>query len=590
MTKRLNKSLYAAKQKPHFALRKLSIGVASVLLSTTFFLGVSTAAPYVGHFASFSAMADDQIVDNSHAGTPQQQIEVISKESIYGVNNRVSTMTYMGHDTYTDPNNGRIQDRYTFLDYNENPQKWRQVGVYGIYGMDASNIKMQYQASDANGNVTGSLYDVYFKSNQPSSSETADFTTRMDEDYFKSNYVRIQIYILRNKNENIAGFRGIAGISGNSGSPSQPQFSPQAMAASPNINKEFNPNTPSDFTDAKRSNLTANQQTYNVGDKPTTVGNDQVTGTQSENVTSITYTGNGPDTSVGTASPKNAEATVTFKDGSTTTIQIPYVVTDIATSTGKDAGVNNQTYVKGEKVPDLKPTDVTGIDTGKVDKVEWVTTPNTDQDKGTYNDATAKITFSDGSVKTDVPVSYTITETYADKITPNIPGKTGVTDTTKLTDGEKDTVKGKVEDANKNNFPEGTTVTISDDGTTTITYPDDSIDTIPGTDLVYEKTYAEKITPKIPDRTEVGDTTKLTDGEKDTVKGKVEDANKNNFPEGTTVTIGDDGTATITYPDGSVDTIPGTDLVYQNDKTTDADKITPKVPGKTGVTDTTKLT
>ncbi|WP_143441372.1 DUF1542 domain-containing protein, partial [Lactobacillus crispatus] len=36
---------------------------------------------------------------------------------------------------------------------------------------------------------------------------------------------------------------------------------------------------------------------------------------------------------------------------------------------------------------------------------------------------------------------------------------------------------------------------------------------------------------------------------------------KDKFPEGTTVTVGDDGTATVTYPDGSKDVIAGTDLV-----------------------------
>uniref|UniRef100_UPI0022E38E67 DUF1542 domain-containing protein n=1 Tax=Lactobacillus johnsonii TaxID=33959 RepID=UPI0022E38E67 len=40
-----------------------------------------------------------------------------------------------------------------------------------------------------------------------------------------------------------------------------------------------------------------------------------------------------------------------------------------------------------------------------------------------------------------------------------------------------------------------------------------------------------------------------------------DDANKGNFPDGSKVTVGDDGTATVTYPDGSKDTIPGRDLI-----------------------------
>ncbi|MCC4438989.1 hypothetical protein LMB99_00655, partial [Limosilactobacillus reuteri] len=68
----------------------------------------------------------------------------------------------------------------------------------------------------------------------------------------------------------------------------------------------------------------------------------------------------------------------------------------------------------------------------------------------------------------------------------------------------------------------------------------------------------------------------------------VEDANKGNFPDGTTVTVGDDGTATINYKDGSKDTIPGSDLVRP---ATDAEKTKPKVPEtKEPVANTSSLT
>lgn len=54
----------------------------------------------------------------------------------------------------------------------------------------------------------------------------------------------------------------------------------------------------------------------------------------------------------------------------------------------------------------------------------------------------------------------------------------------------------------------------------------------------------------------------LTNGEKTTIT----DAITNN-PQGTVITVSDDGTVTITYPDGSHDTILGTDVVT---KTTDS--------------------
>ncbi|MDK6503947.1 DUF1542 domain-containing protein, partial [Lactobacillus crispatus] len=56
----------------------------------------------------------------------------------------------------------------------------------------------------------------------------------------------------------------------------------------------------------------------------------------------------------------------------------------------------------------------------------------------------------------------------------------------------------------------------------------------------------------------------------------------------TKVDVGNDGTATITYPDTTTDTIPGGDLVRPE---TDAEKITPNIPAtKVPVADTSKLT
>ena len=170
-------------------------------------------------------------------------------------------------------------------------------------------------------------------------------------------------------------------------------------------------------------------------------------------------------------------------------------------------------------------------------------------------------------------------ETDAEKITPNVPAtREPVADNSNLTETEKDQVKKNVEDANKGNFPAGTKVTVGADGTTTVTYPDKSTDTIKGSDLVRPETDAEKITPNVPaTREPVADNSNLTETEKDQVKKNVEDANKGNFPAGTKVTVGADGTTTVTYPDKSTDTIKGSDLVSPEN---DADKTTPSVPEK----------
>ena len=65
------------------------------------------------------------------------------------------------------------------------------------------------------------------------------------------------------------------------------------------------------------------------------------------------------------------------------------------------------------------------------------------------------------------------------------------------------------------------------------------------------KTDAEKNSAVAPEKTVVEDKTALTDEE----KAKVEEEVKKTNPEATDVTVGDDGSVTITYPDGSENTL-----------------------------------
>ena len=166
-------------------------------------------------------------------------------------------------------------------------------------------------------------------------------------------------------------------------------------------------------------------------------------------------------------------------------------------------------------------------------------------------------------------------------------------DPSHLTDDEKNQVKNNVDNANKDKFPAGTTVTVGDNGTATVTYPDGSKDTIPGSDLVRQSTDADKTTPSVPEtKVPVADPSHLTDSEKDQVKTNVTDANKDNLPSGSQITVGNDGTTTVTYPDGSKDTIPGDKVLEgKSDVKSDADKNEPKEPGdKVKVDDPNKLT
>ena len=194
-------------------------------------------------------------------------------------------------------------------------------------------------------------------------------------------------------------------------------------------------------------------------------------------------------------------------------------------------------------------------------------------------DGTAVITYKDGSSDTiskDKLVTPANKEagTIASRTEPVIPGKTQVGNTTKLTPEEQATVKKAVEEAN--NFPAGTTVEVRPDGTVVITYPDKSVDTIPGDKLVEKgskqetpkvQTDAEKNPAQVPGNfVPVENTHNLTQTEQDTVAAKVKEAN----PAATDVKVSKDGTATLTYGDGSVNTIPGTSLVVAKDTDNEA--------------------
>ncbi|WP_143456198.1 LEA family epithelial adhesin, partial [Ligilactobacillus salivarius] len=79
-------------------------------------------------------------------------------------------------------------------------------------------------------------------------------------------------------------------------------------------------------------------------------------------------------------------------------------------------------------------------------------------------------------------------------------------------------------------------------------------------------------TEKVP----VKDLNNLSEDEKAQVKKNVEDANKTLIDNGVTVTVDNEGNATITYLDTTTYTIEGSKLVRPEK---DADKITPNVPG-----------
>ena len=253
-------------------------------------------------------------------------------------------------------------------------------------------------------------------------------------------------------------------------------------------------------------------------------------------------------------------------DGSVTIKRGDQVLTPIA---------GDQLVIGQTKVDD--PKNLTPTEQGEVkQKVSTAYRSLGVTDVTISNNGTATVTLPSGPV-TIPGTDLVVKKTDAKKHELKVPGdKVKVDDPTKLTDNEKNAVKDKVDEANPN-LPDGTKVTVGDNGDVTVTYPDGSKDTIPGDKVVEGKSDADKNTPNVPggDKVKVDDPTKLTDNEKNAVKDKVDEANSN-LPDGTKITVADDGTTTITYPDGSTNTIPGHDLVTGK---MDADKY-PLNPGQ----------
>ena len=188
----------------------------------------------------------------------------------------------------------------------------------------------------------------------------------------------------------------------------------------------------------------------------------------------------------------------------------------------------------------------------------------------TYPDKSVDTITGDKLVEKSTKQTTPKAKTEAEKNPAQVPGVTQVENPTKLTPSEQSAVAVKVKAVNP-----AATVTVSKDGTATLTYSDGSVNTIPGTSLVAQGPGKQTVTQavqnpaKVPAVTEVGNAHNLTSEEQSAVAVKVKQAN----PEAT-VTVSKDGTATLTYSDGSVNTIPGTRLVVQKEEVPTQDKPT----------------
>ncbi|MEZ7623338.1 SIALI-17 repeat-containing surface protein, partial [Streptococcus sp. 20925_1_69] len=213
-----------------------------------------------------------------------------------------------------------------------------------------------------------------------------------------------------------------------------------------------------------------------------------------------------------------------------------------------------------EKVPAKKASELTQDEKDKVKEKVQAKNPGKDVTVGA--DGTATVTDPNTGISHDIPGTDLVNQDFEPvKPTEKVPVK----DKAHLTSEEKKQVADKVKDKNP-----GKEVTVGDEGTATVTDPNTGIShDIPGTELVNQDFELVKPTEKVPAKK----ASELTQDEKDKVKDKVQAKNP-----GKDVTVGADGTATVTDPNTGIShDIPGTELVNQD---FDPVKPTEKVPVK----------
>ncbi|HFR3659722.1 TPA: Rib/alpha-like domain-containing protein, partial [Streptococcus suis] len=244
-----------------------------------------------------------------------------------------------------------------------------------------------------------------------------------------------------------------------------------------------------------------------------------------------------------------------------------------ATDTDGD-GISNEDEVVRGTDPNKSDSDGDGFSdqeeiTAGSNPTKAASTPaNVDKDGDGFTDTEEAAAGTDATNPASTPAG----QDSAGRLNPSLAEPVEVKNPDKLSDAEKEAVKDAVQESN--DLPAGTEITVSDNGTVTVTYPDKSTDTIKPADTVkvakdtdkdgFTDTEEEKagtnatdpsstpagqdsagqLTPSLAEPVEVKNPDKLTDAEKESVKKAVEDSN--DLPEGTEVSVSDNGTVTVT--------------------------------------------
>ena len=281
----------------------------------------------------------------------------------------------------------------------------------------------------------------------------------------------------------------------------------------------------------------------------------------------------------------------TYKDGSTDEVEAPIKVVNadranyepnyksVIAQVGHEVTVASPEFLDNDGNVVAKKPAVTKYELGKGVKDGVMINEQTgeikytavDADKATDIVVPVKVTYADGSV--DNTTATIVVPSDADFYKPEAnPLKT-----------EKGTVpEAEAGIKDKDKLPAGTTYEWASEpnvdkagsvvGTVKVKYPDGSIDKVdvPVTVTETGQTDAEKNPAVAPEKTEVEDKTKLTPDEKTEVENKVKEKN----PKANKVEVGNDGSVTLTYPDGTTNTLTPDQTITEKGQTKPEDKKT----------------
>ncbi|WP_434364338.1 Ig-like domain-containing protein [Streptococcus sp. KHUD_015] len=261
---------------------------------------------------------------------------------------------------------------------------------------------------------------------------------------------------------------------------------------------------------------------------------------------------------------KNPGKEVTVGEDGTATLKDP--TTGISHQIpGSDLVNQDFTPVKpDEKVPVKDKAHLTPEEKKQVE--DKVKAKNPDKTVTVGEDGTATVTDPTTGISHQIPGTDLVNQDFTPvKPDEKVPAK----DKDHLTPEEKKQVEDKVKAKNP-----GKEVTVGEDGTATLKDPTTGIShQIPGSDLVNQDFTPVKPDEKVP----VKDKTHLTPEEKKQVEDKVKAKNPDK-----TVTVGEDGTTTVTDPTTGIShQIPGTDLVNQDFGVNGIPEVTPSQPAYT---------